>query len=69
MSDRFLVLQAKGSGPFGTPVLSLCKETDGIAGVVAYIEDSALASRIADLLNRNGLVDAPMPTLEESDEG
>jgi len=67
MSARFSILKAKGSGPFGAPVLSLVQEIDGFGEIVAYIQDESLARRITSLLNRNGLVDVPLPGLE--DEG
>lgn len=60
MSDHFTVLRAKGSGPFGAPVLSIVQETDGMAEIVAYLENETLALRMAALLNRNGLVDVPL---------
>lgn len=61
---KFAVLRSKGSGPFGTPVLSITRETDGVSEIVAYLEEQPLAMRVVELLNRNGMVDVPLPSLE-----
>lgn len=68
MSAHFTILKAKGGGPFGAPVLSLVQEIDGLAEIVAYVQDEVLARRISALLNRNGMVDVPLPGLEDVGE-
>jgi hypothetical protein len=68
VSDHFLILRSKGSGPFGSPVLSIVHEQGGTAEIVAYLETEQLGRRIVALLNRNGLEDVPLPMLEEETE-
>lgn len=49
------------------PFTYLLRDDDGRATRVASFRDEDLALRVADLLNRHGLVDAPLPELGEID--